>query len=135
LGESDSTDNAGIEASPEQKRLVHDPISRFFQAVRVGDMKVLRDEYANAGASINIQQPGTKASALHYAAGVRSRRVLLWLGQFKDLDYLLQDCEGRLPSAVAYEVADDPVIGRYLTKKENEQARARGIDIRALLTS
>jgi len=138
LGEFDSAESDGSEKPVKkngQKPLVNDPISKFFQAVRVGDMKVLQNEYANAGANVNIQLPGTKASALHYAAGTRSRQVLLWLGQFKELDYLLQDREGRLPSAVAYEVADDPVIGCYLTKKENEQARARGIDIRTLLVS
>lgn len=109
-----------------------DPISRFFLAVSSGKLDVLRAEYATIGAMVNVQDPVTKATALHLAAGHRMKPVLKWLIRFPELDYLVQDCEGRLPSAVAYEVADDPVIGRFLVKKEAQQAQARGIDIRTL---
>ena len=84
-------------------------------------------------ANVNAQDPDTGATALHYAAAMRARAIINWLAKRKDIDYLIRDNEGRLPSTLAYEVASDPVIGRFLVKKECEQARARGIDYRTLL--
>ena len=119
-------------AKPSQGN--RDPIRRFFEAVVTADIELLHAEYADMGANINVQQPNTLATALHYGAAYRSRRVIKWLIGFKELDYLVRDREGRLPSVLAHEVANDPVIGRFLAKKENEQARAQGVEIRTLLT-
>ena len=126
-----SSNEQPLSKDPPQR----DPVSLFFSAVIACDLAVLQSQFANMGTNINIQQPGTKAAALHYAAAFRSRPVIKWLIRSKELDFLVRDREGRLPSVLAYEVANDPVIGRFLAKKENEQARARGIDISALLTS
>ncbi|MEQ8164701.1 MAG: hypothetical protein RIC93_01350, partial [Alphaproteobacteria bacterium] len=97
----------------------------------LGNLKdALRD-----GANVNTRHPGTGATALHYAASMKARDVINWLAKCDGIDYLIRDNKGRLPSALAYEVADDPAIGRFLVKKQNEQARAHGIDISTLLTS
>lgn len=138
---NDPIDNASPEGTGHKEnveigsgfRQVRDPIQRFFRAVAIGDMKALQNEYADMGDNINIKNSGTKSTALHYGAAYRSRPVIKWLIRFKELDYLVRDYKGRLPSVLAYEVANDPVLGRFLAKKENEQARARGIDIRTLL--
>lgn len=138
---NDPIDNALPEGVGHQEEIkigsgfrpVRDPIQRFFRAVVLGDVNALQNEYADMSSNINIQEAGTKSTALHYAAAYRSRPVIKWLIRFKELDYLVRDYKGRLPSVLAYEVANDPALGRFLAKKENEQARARGIDIRALL--
>jgi hypothetical protein len=119
------------EESERQKKMESD----FLFSAQTGNLGNLRKNYRHFGEHINVCQSDTRATALHLAAASKARKSLLWLGEQETIDYLVQDCKGRLPSAVAYEVADDPVIGRYLTKKENEQARARGIDIRTLLVS
>ena len=130
---SSSDESAKQETAPPRQG-TRDPIRRFFEAVITADIELLHAEYADMGDNINVQQPSTKATALHYGAAYRSRRVIKWLIGFKELDYLVRDRDGRLPSVLAHEVADDPVIGRFLAKKENEQARAQGIDIKTLLT-
>ncbi|MEW5704407.1 MAG: hypothetical protein AB1781_07480 [Pseudomonadota bacterium] len=137
---NDPIDNASPESATLREdiqigsgfRPVRDPIQKFFTAVVLGDMKALQNEYADMGDNINIKESETKSTALHYGAAYRSRPVIKWLIRFKELDYLVRDYKGRLPSVLAYEVANDPALGRFLAKKENEQARARGIDIRTL---
>jgi len=97
----------------------------------LGHMKMAYED----GADVNTRDAESGATALHYAASMHAREIINWLAKRENIDYLIQDNEGRLPSALAYEVSDDPVIGRFLVKKQNEQAQAQGIDIRTLLAS
>lgn len=126
------------EPAPAQERQrvsKRDPIRAFFFAVLEDDLETLQSTYANMGMMVNIQDPETKATALHYAVGYRHKDVLKWLIKFEELDYLIRDEKGRLPSAIAFEEADDPVIGHFLVKKEAQQAEERGIDLKTLFAS
>lgn len=109
-----------------------DPNRTFIMHSTVANLNYMRQALGN-GADVNTRHPDTGATALHYAAITRAREVLNWLAKCDGIDYLIRDNKGRLPSALAYEVADDPAIGRFLAKKQNEQARERGVDIRTLL--
>lgn len=109
-----------------------DPNRHLLGFARLG--RVIAVENAlREGADVNTRHPSTGATALHYAAAVRARAVINRLAKCENIDYLICDNNGRLPSALAYEVAADLVIGRYLVKKQGEQARARGIDLKSLI--
>jgi len=109
-----------------------DPNRTFIMFSTVANLIYMKQALEN-GADVNTRHPDTGATALHYAAIMRARDMFNWLAKCDGIDYLIRDNNGRLPSALAYEVADDPAIGRFLAKKQNEQARERGIDIRTLL--
>lgn len=82
---------------------------------------------------INCADRKTGFTALHYAAARESKVILKILIRDHNLNYLVKDKKGRLPSTLAFEVAENPVIGTFLMKKEMQQAKRRGIDYRALL--
>lgn len=84
-------------------------------------------------ADINYADQETGFTALHYAAAREAKSLLKVLIKQSGLDYLVKDKKGRLPSTLAFEVAENPVIGTFLMKKEMQQAKWRGIDYRALL--
>lgn len=111
-----------------------DPNEVFVSFATVANLDQIKGAYKN-GADVNTRDPETGATALHYAASMRARDMLNWLAKCDGIDYLIRDNKGRLPSALAYEVADDLIIGRFLVKKQNEQARERGVDIRTFLTA
>ncbi len=127
--------DAAITRQQKEKERQKELESQFLFSAKNGNLHDLRKNFRHFGDHLNVQQLETQATALHLAAASKARKVLIWLGEQEEIDYLVQDCKGRLPSTVAYEVSEDPVIGRYLAKKENEQARERGIDIRTLLVS
>lgn len=110
-----------------------DPDRAFIGAAAIASLGNMKNAL-NEGADVNTRHPRTGATALHYAASMKARAILLWLGGCAGIDYLIRDKKGRLPSALAYEVASDLVIGRYLATKQADQARARGIDMRTLFT-
>ncbi len=105
----------------------------FIECVKKYDIETLKVKYADIGYIVNIPDENNKATALHYAAGSRSREIVQWLSKQDEIDYLVLDSFRRLPSIVAYEVGHDSVIGLYLAKKEHRQAEAQGIDIQTLL--
>lgn len=128
LAQSDSDILERLRRSGENR----DPNRTFVMFSTVANLIYMKQALEN-GADVNTRHPDTGATALHYAAVMRARDMLNWLAKRDGIDYLVRDNKGRLPSALAYEVADDPAIGRFLAKKQNEQARERGIDIRTLL--
>lgn len=111
-----------------------DPNRTFIMFSTVANLIYMKQALEN-GADVNTRHPDTGATALHYAAVMRARDMLNWLAKCDGINYLIRDNKGRLPSAVANEIADDPAIGRFLAKKQSEQAREQGIDIRSLLAS
>lgn len=85
------------------------------------------------GADINYADPRTNATALHFAASSNAKWAIKALIKAPELDYLVRDHKGRFPSALAFEIAHNTVIGRFLMKKEIQQSRLRGKDYRAML--
>tara|TARA_R110002110_G_scaffold415337_1_gene649287 strand:- start:22734 stop:23174 length:441 start_codon:yes stop_codon:yes gene_type:complete len=109
-----------------------DPNPNFINAARMGELSSMQ-AWVEQGANVNATEPATGATALHLAAAMKARPIINWLAKCDGIDYLITDNEGRLPSALAFEVADDPAIGRYLAGKQAAQARERGIDLQSLL--
>lgn len=110
------------------------PDRNFITFASWGDLDNMKG-WHGAGANVNIRESKTGATALHFAAVLKSREMINWLAKCDGIDFLIKDNDGRLPSALAFEVADDTVIGRYLAKKQAEQARARGIDLKTVIGS
>ncbi|MRG71094.1 hypothetical protein GH722_04885 [Alphaproteobacteria bacterium HT1-32] len=107
-----------------------DPDPNFINAARMAELPVMQ-AWIDKGANVNIQEPSTGATALHFAAAMKARPAINWLAKCDGIDFLIKDKNGRLPSALAFEVADDPVIGRYLASKQAKQAQERGIDMKS----
>lgn len=80
-----------------------------------------------AGADINEPETGSGQTALHYAAGLVRRPELRVLTARDDLDYLIRDAKGRLPSFLALVNGTDPAMTRFLDRKESKVAAERGV--------
>lgn len=106
----------------------------FVLSASYGDLRQVK-LLIDKGADVNFREPTTGATALHFAASLKARDMINILAKCDGIDFLIKDNEGRLPSALAFEAADDPTIGRYLAKKQAEQARARGIDLKTVIGS
>ena len=75
------------------------------------------------------QEHGTRATALHYLAGQAARPALRVLIKNDEVDYLIRDCRGRLPSKMAFVYGRDRALARLLRHKEAQQAREQGIKL------
>lgn len=78
--------------------------------------------FFDSGISFEHRDPETGATVLHVAAAYGVRRIFHLLLKEEDVDYMVTDFQDRYPSALAYEVAHDFVLGRFLMKKEMQQA-------------
>jgi hypothetical protein len=76
---------------------------------------------------INVCDPQSRATALHFAALRSVAGLLEALEQRADLDYLVQDRDGRYPSELAWEMAGNEELGARLQRKEQEQAERQGV--------
>lgn len=86
-----------------------------------------RVEYLlSTGADINMTEPGTGSTALHYAAANNAIGTLRVLAAHKDCDFRISDARGRTAATLAIEVGENPVTGRFLRAKEMAQHRAFG---------
>lgn len=99
------------------------------QAARNADAEGLKREI-EGGASANARDRQTGASALHFVAAQGARpalRVLLATGK---CDHLARDRQGRLASELAGVYGRDPAMARLLMRKELQQARAQGLELK-----
>ncbi|MEZ5551535.1 MAG: ankyrin repeat domain-containing protein [Pseudomonadales bacterium] len=104
----------------------NDPGRAFLRAAETGNADRV-GAFLEDGFSVNYQDPGTGETALHAAAGTRARDVFRRILEEPDIDYLLRDHKGRLPSEVAYVYGRDPAMARLLAIKEKAQARTQGL--------
>ena len=74
------------------------------------------------GISFDHRDYETGGTVLHVAAALGVRSVFHLALKEGDVDYMITDFQDRYPSTLAYEVARDFVLGRFLMKKEMEQA-------------
>lgn len=133
-------DNIPVEQASRIRRPVRPPADEsdidlnFVLSASYGDLRQVK-LLIDKGANVNFREPTTGATALHFAAALKAREMINWLVKQDGIDFLIKDKDGRLPSALAFEAADDPAIGRFLARKQAEQARERGIDLKTLIGS
>ncbi|MEQ8694813.1 MAG: hypothetical protein RIC85_05825 [Gammaproteobacteria bacterium] len=82
-------------------------------------------EIANSGFNVNFADPASGRTALHDIAFSGSRRLLRAFLEAEQINFLVTDNDGKLPSMLAD--GNDRVIARFLRKKERAQAREQGI--------
>ncbi len=63
---------------------------------------------------INVVDQQTQATALHFAALRSVTGLIDRLEQREDLDYLVQDRQGRYPSELAWEISGNEELGAML---------------------
>lgn len=118
------------EQGDEPERAPSDPaadaIRELFKAAKEGKASDVRLALGSAALDINAQEPGTGATALHYAAANNAIDALRLLAAHPGCDFTIADSRGRTAATLAYEVAENPVTGRFLLRKEREQRRDRG---------
>jgi len=101
---------------------------RFLDAAKNGDVRTMK-ELLGPNLPVNVIDPDDRATALHYIATFGARPALrVIVKSSRNLDYLLRDGEGRLPSELAREFGHDDAMARLLLIKEMRQAKAQGID-------
>lgn len=108
------------------------PDENLLSAAQTGDRGRFFFSIGN-GADVNYADPRSGFTALHYAAAREIRWLINALVKHDNLNYLAKDRKRRLPSTLAFEVAENPVIGTFLMKREIRMARQRGIDYRDVL--
>lgn len=99
------------------------------RAARNADAEMMKREI-EGGASVNAREPGTGATPLHLTAAQGARpalRVLLASGK---CDHLARDRQGRLASELAGVYGRDPAMARLLMRKELQQARGLGVELK-----
>ncbi len=105
----------------------------FLQAAQTGDHREVR-ALLDRGADVNFRHPRTRATALHLSAACGARAVIDELGKEKNIEYLVVDGKGRLPSSRAFEIAGNALLGEFLMKQEIATATENELDFRAILT-
>jgi len=106
-----------------------DPDKALLRAARNADAEAMKREI-EGGAAINARDRETGATALHFVAAQGARpclRILLASGK---CDHLARDRQGRLASELAGVYGRDPAMARLLMRKELQQARAQGLDLK-----
>lgn len=82
--------------------------------------------FIEEGFIVNYQDRRNGETALHYAAASNARDVVRVLISCGKCDYLIRDIWGRLPSELAYSIAENPALARLLGNKERKQAEKQG---------
>lgn len=123
-----------IQAQRQKGGQMSDPElnKKFLRAAQEGEYWNVR-ACMDSGADVNYQDPVTKAHALHLVAVFNAKPALKELIKSSELKYLVFDHKNRLPSQIAWEFGNNPVIGTFLQKKEMAEAKAGGLDYRELL--
>lgn len=121
--------NTILESGDEDYRL--SPVSRdvlnaeFTQAARLGDARwgeILLEQ----GAEPNAVDPVSRLAAVHFVAGGDAQAFFELLAARDDVDFLVRDPQGRLPSVIAFE-CDFYELGEVLVEKEIDQAEKSGL--------
>ena len=86
----------------------------FLQAVRQGEVERIAGWLSGGYDKINYQEAGTGLTALHYAAARNALPIVRLLVATGKCNMNLREAQGRTAARLAVEVADNPVLGRYL---------------------
>lgn len=100
----------------------------FLEAVRHGYTERIKEWLEKGYTKVNYQEAGTGMTALHYAAARNAVPIIKLLVRTGKCDARLRDHKGRTAATLAIEVADNPVLGRYLYDLQFQQMPARQPD-------
>ena len=104
------------------------PLREYFAAASIGNKKIVK-KHLDAGISVNEVDPLTTFTALHYAAARRGYAMLDMLLEHPDIDHIVRDGFGRLPSELAGTCAEDIDTARRLRTLEAAQAQKQGVTL------
>lgn len=90
-------------------------------ACRTGDLAFITALLEVPAATLHHQEDRTGFTPLHYAAAYNARRVVVALVNSGRCDVLAKDGLGRTAASLAYEVAGNAALGRYLLRKEYQK--------------
>jgi ankyrin repeat protein len=113
-------------AAPPSPRLVM-PDS-FLEAVRQGYTERIAEWLEGGYSKLNYQEASTGMTALHYAAARNAVPIIKLLLRTGKCDARIRDHKGRTAATLAIEVADNPVLGRYLYDLQFKQMPERQPD-------
>lgn len=104
------------------------PLREYFAAARTGDEKTVKKQL-DAGVSVNAVDPISSFTALHFAAARRGYRMMETLLDQPDIDHLVRDGFGRLPSELAGRFSEDLELARRLRTLELWQSQNQGVTL------
>lgn len=87
-------------------------------ACRTGDMPFIEALLSVPRATLHHPEPETGLTPLHYAAAYNARKAVVALVNSGRCNLGATDRWGRTAARLAYEVANNPALGRYLLKKQ-----------------
>lgn len=100
----------------------------YYKAIDRGNPCKLK-KILDKGFPLNLLNPVTGGTALHSLAAGGARPAIRLLLTYENIDFLIRDKKGRLPSEMAYLYGHDPALARLLGIKERKQAEAKGIKL------
>lgn len=86
-------------------------------------------ELIPAVGDVNVVDPKTGFTALHWGAAHRVRGVLNALWQRDDLDELARDRQGQYASELAWQIATDEELGVELMQRERDYGARHDLDV------
>lgn len=92
-------------------------------ACRTGDLAFIEALLSVPHATLHHAEDVTGFTPLHYAVAYNARKVVVALVNSGRCDLAATDRWGRTPARLAYEVADNPALGRYLLKKQYQPSK------------
>lgn len=99
---------------------------KYWRAVDFGDGNTLAKMW-NEGFDVNKRHPVTHQTALQDLAAGDARPAIRVLLKRGDVDFLVKDHEGGLPSQLAFVFGDDPPLARVLARRERLQAQEQDV--------
>lgn len=100
-----------------------DVSSDVIKAIERNDLRGL-ERLVTGGANVNVAEPETRQTALHYIAALARVDALRIIATRDDLKYNTRDAQGRLPSHLSIANGSEPGVTRFLRMKEYKEAQA-----------
>ncbi len=113
-----------------EQDMLKDNIDGEFQCAAAAGNLTKVETLINSVVEINKSVAGSGGTILHVIAEEQLIDIFKVIRRRPDLNYLVKDNEGRLPSQLAMNSEEDVGLGTFLKKKEMQQARREGIDYR-----
>lgn len=119
-----------VDSSSREEKMSEKNIDGEFQCAAVAGELAKVEELIDSVVDINLPMGGAGGTVLHVIAECQLIDVFNVIRKRPDLNYLVKDNEGKLPSQWAMNSYEDVGLGTFLKRKEMQQARREGIDYR-----